>query len=148
MSRLPNRLAAHSLARPRAGPQARARRGKRRCGGAQRSRLDLDNRTVRVVETVYELDRLVKGKPKSEASIRKVVLPELIIPDLVRHMDAFAGQGPDGFVFVGVKGGQLRRSTTWARALAKAGLPAETHVHDLRHSGNTLSAEAARRSPS
>jgi hypothetical protein len=36
---------------------------------------------------VYELDRLVKGKPKSEASVRKVVLPELIVPELVRHLD-------------------------------------------------------------
>ena len=26
------------------------------------------------------------------------------------HLDTFAGDGPDGFVFVGVKGGQLRRS--------------------------------------
>ena len=113
--------------------------------GLRRRNLDLDNRTVRVVETVYELDRLVKGKPKSEASIRKVVLPGLIIPELIRHLETFAGQGPDGFVFVGVRGGQLRRSNfskPWARALAKAGLPARIHVHDLRHTGNTLSAEA------
>lgn len=38
----------------------------------------------------------------------------------------------------------LRRSNfskLWARALAKAGLPAGTHVHDLRHTGNTFTAE-------
>ena len=38
----------------------------------------------------------------------------------------------------------LRRSNfskPWARALAKAGLPAGTHVHDLRHTGNTSTAE-------
>jgi integrase len=105
----------------------------------------LDNRTVRIVETVYELGQLVKGTPKSEASIRKVVFPELIAPELRRHLNTFAAAGPDGFVFVGVKGGQLRRSNFsnhWARALAKAGLPAEVHVHDLRHTGNTLAAEA------
>ena len=48
-------------------------------------------------------------------------------------------------MFVGIKGGQLRRSNFskhWARALAKGGLPAEVHVHDLRHTGNTLTAEA------
>ena len=113
--------------------------------GLRRRNLDVDNRTVRVAETVYELDRLVKGRPKSEASARKVVLPELIVPELVRHLEAFAGPGPEGFVFVGVKGGQLRRSNfskQWARALVKAGLPTGTHVHDLRHTGNTLSAEA------
>jgi hypothetical protein len=51
-----------------------------------------------VVETVYELDRLVKGTPKSEASVRKVVLPELVIVDLVRQLDVYAGRGPDGLV--------------------------------------------------
>jgi integrase len=108
--------------------------------GLRRKNLDLASRTVRVIETVYELDRLVRGKPKSEASLRKVVLPEL-----VRHLERFAGQGPDGLVFVGVKGGQLRRSNfskPWARALARAELPAATHFHDLRHIENTLSAEA------
>ena len=78
---------------------------------AQRRRnLDLDNRCVRVTETVYEFGQLVKGTPKSRASIRTVVLPELIVPELRRHLDTFAGDGPDDFVFVGVKGGQLRRS--------------------------------------
>jgi integrase len=113
--------------------------------GLRRRYLDLDNRTVRVVETVYELGELVQGTPKSEASTRKVVLPELIVPDLRRHLDTFAAPGPDGFVFIGVRGGQLRRSNfskPWARALAKAGLPAAVHVHDLRHTGNTLTAEA------
>ena len=87
----------------------------------------------------------MKGTPKSEASIRTVAFPKLIVPELRRHLDTFAASGLDGFVFVGVKGGQLRRSNfskPWARALAKAGLPAEVHVHDLRHTGNTLAAEA------
>jgi integrase len=98
-----------------------------------------------VTETVYEFGQLVKGTPKSRASIRTVVLPELIVPELRRHLDRFAGDGPDGFVFVGVKGGQLTRSNfskPWARALAKAGPLAEVHVHDLRHTGNTLTGGA------
>jgi len=113
--------------------------------GLRRRNLDVDGRTVRVVETVYELDRLVKGTPKSEASIRKVVLPELIVPELRRHLDTFAARGPDGFVFRRRQSGQLRRSNfskPWARALAKAELPAEPDVHDLRPTGNTLTAEA------
>jgi integrase len=62
----------------------------------------------------------------------------LIIPDLRQHVKEFAAPGPDGFVFVGVKGGQLRRSNfskPWARALDAAGLPRAIHVHDLRHTG-------------
>ena len=115
------------------------------CGGElaglRRRYLDLDGRRVRVVETVYKFGHLVKGTPKSEASKRKITLPELIMPGLRRHLDAYSAPGPDGFVFVGVKGGQLRRSnfsTPWAQALAKAGLPDDLNVHDLRHTGNTL----------
>jgi len=48
--------------------------------------LDLDARTLRVVETVYELARLVTDMPKAEASARKIVLPELVIPVLRRHL--------------------------------------------------------------
>jgi integrase len=99
---------------------------------------------VRIAETVHEFGQLVKGTPKSEASRRTIILPELIIPDLRAHLELYAASGPDGFVFVGIRGGQLRRSNfsrPWARALAKAGLPAGTHVHDLRHTGNTFTVE-------
>ncbi|MFE9105585.1 tyrosine-type recombinase/integrase [Actinomadura geliboluensis] len=95
-------------------------------------------------ETVYELGPLVKGTPKSEASRRTVVLPDLIIPDLRKHLDEYAQPGPRGFVFVGVRGGQLRRSNfseVWARALEKAELEVGAiHVHDLRHTGDTYAA--------
>jgi len=114
--------------------------------GLRRKNLDLDNATVRVAETVSELGALVKGTPKSDAGRRKVVLPALIIPDLRKHLDEFAQRGPNGFVFVGVRGGQLRRSNfskPWARALEKAELEVgEIHVHDLRHTGNTYAAES------
>jgi integrase len=112
--------------------------------GLRRRNLDLDNRCVRIVETVHEFGQLVRGTPKSEASRRTIILPELIIPDLRAHLDLYSAPGPEGFVFTGVRGGQLRRSNfskPWARALAKAGLPAGTHVHDLRHTGNTFTAE-------
>jgi integrase len=73
-------------------------------------------------------------------------IPELSMGvGLRRHLDCYSAPGPDGFVFVGVKGGQLRRSNLskpWARALARANLPGDLHVHDLRHTGNTLAAEA------
>ncbi|WP_067451391.1 tyrosine-type recombinase/integrase [Actinomadura macra] len=114
--------------------------------GLRRKNLDLDAATVRVDETVYELGPLVKGTPKSEASRRKVVIPDLIIPDLRRHLNEYAQPGSAGFVFVGVRGGQLRRSNfskPWARALEKAELEVgEIHVHDLRHTGNTFAAES------
>jgi integrase len=88
---------------------------------------------------------LVKGTPKSEASTRKITLPELVVSELRRHLETFTPPGPDAFVFVHAKGGQLRRSNfskPWARALDKAGLTSGVRVHDLRHTGNTLTAEA------
>jgi integrase len=108
--------------------------------GLRRRHLDLDGRVVRIVETVYEFVQLVKGTAKSEASKRKVPLPELIMSELRSHVDTYTARGPDAFVFVGVKGGQLRRSNfsrTWTRALATASLPDDIHVHDLRHTGAT-----------
>jgi hypothetical protein len=94
--------------------------------GLRRRSLDLGNRIVCVVETVYELDRLVKGTPKSEASIRKITLPELIMPELRKLLETFTPAGPDAFVPVHAKGGQLRRSNfskPWARAPGQAVLP-------------------------
>ena len=91
------------------------------------------------------LNSAILGTPKSEASKRKVPLPELIIQDLRTHLETYTPAGPDAFVFVGVKGGQLRRSnfsSTWTKALEKSGLPPDTHVHDMRHTGNTLTAES------
>jgi integrase len=71
-----------------------------------------------------------------------VTLPEVIIGDLAWHLQRFSEPAPDGLVFVGEKGAQLRRSNftkVWAKALAKSGLP-KIHIHDLRHTGNTLAA--------
>ena len=78
----------------------------------RRSHLNLDGGVVRVVSAVAELDggRLLEGTPKSRAGRRVVALPPEIIPDLRVHLDKFAEPGPDGRVFVGPKGGPLRRS--------------------------------------
>jgi integrase len=49
---------------------------------------------------------------------------------------------PRGLVFIGPKGGRLRRSNFrkfWHRARGAVGLP-ELHFHDLRHTGNTMAA--------
>ncbi|TDQ53014.1 tyrosine-type recombinase/integrase [Actinorugispora endophytica] len=112
--------------------------------GLRRRWLDLDARTVTVRETVYDLSALVKGTPKSRAGYRTVALPSLIIDDLRRHLVVYGSDDPDSFVFVGVKGGQLRRSNFskyWADACKAAGLKG-VRLHDLRHAGNTFAAEA------
>jgi integrase len=66
-----------------------------------------------------------------------------LLDEMQRHLDQFAGKGESGRVFVGGKGGMLRRQNfrkIWLKAVAESGVPA-VHIHDLRHTGNTLVAE-------
>jgi integrase len=58
------------------------------------------------------------------------------------HLERFVDPEPDSLVFVGPKGGRLRRSNfrdIWIKARDEAGLP-DLHLHDLRHTGNTMAA--------
>ncbi|MFE9106664.1 tyrosine-type recombinase/integrase [Actinomadura geliboluensis] len=110
----------------------------------RRAHLDLDAGIVRVVGSLAELDggQLLEDTPKSRAGRRVVSIPPEIIPDLQAHLDEFAEDGPNGRVFVGPRGGPLRRSgfrRIWNKVRADVGLP-DLHFHDLRHVGNTLAA--------
>ena len=113
----------------------------------QRRHLDTEAGTVRVEETLIELSGgvLVTGPPKTQAGVRTVTLPPAILDDLRWHLSRFVGRSPSALVFVGPKGGRLRRGNfhrVWHRARVKAGVPA-LHLHDLRHTGNTLAAPHA-----
>jgi integrase len=72
-----------------------------------------------------------------------VAFPEEIVPEISWHLDRFAEPGERGFVFVGPKGGKLRRSNfhklVWGKARVAVDMP-DLHFHDLRHTGGTLSA--------
>ena len=65
--------------------------------------------------------------------------------ELDQHIDQYAGLGPEGLLFRGPKGAALRRgnfgrSTKWKDMVTAAGLPSGFHFHDLRHTGNQLTA--------
>jgi integrase len=112
--------------------------------GLRRENVDLDACEVRVVETLADPDRgsLRPETPKSRAGRRTVAFPVELVPELRRHLERFAEPGERGYVFVGPKGGRLRRSNfrpIWHRARTSVGLP-DLHFHDLRHTGGTLSA--------
>ncbi len=67
-----------------------------------------------------------------------------MLPDLRKHLESFVGPGDDALLFAGPKGAPLRRSNFqkhWRAGLVAAGL-AGVHFHDLRHTGNTLTAHA------
>lgn len=61
---------------------------------------------------------------------------------LEEHLGRFAVPGVDDLVFVGPKGGMMRRcnfSLKWAKARRSVGME-QLHFHDLRHTANTLAA--------
>ena len=65
-----------------------------------------------------------------------MAFPAEIAPEIRWHLERFAEPGERGFVFVGPKGGKLRRSnfhkSVWNKARKRSGLP-DLHFHDLRH---------------
>ncbi|WP_428953059.1 tyrosine-type recombinase/integrase [Streptomyces sp. cg35] len=102
--------------------------------------------TVRRAQAEMQTGALFDKAPKSDAGVRPVAFPIELLPDVRLHLDAYAGPGRDGHVFLGPQGGQLRRSNfrgDWIDARKKAGLTVDAHFHDLRHTGNTLAASGA-----
>ncbi|MFV2094520.1 tyrosine-type recombinase/integrase [Micromonospora sp. LOL_014] len=113
----------------------------------RRCDVDTDAGTIRVPRklAVLRSGGLVFGPPKSEAGNRVVALPAAARSALVDHLAAFVDDDPEALVFTGDKGavlrsGNFRRAVRWSAALAAAGLPADFHFHDLRHTGNNLAA--------
>ena len=111
--------------------------------GLRRLDIDLDARTVRISASVIDVrGSLSEGPPKSKASRRVLSIPQAIVPDLARHMGRWSEPGREGRVFVGPRGGALRRSSfqrVWAKARVTADLPT-LRFHDLRHAGATWAA--------
>ena len=68
----------------------------------------------------------------------------MIVADVSLHLDAFTRPEADALVFTSPQGKPLRhpnfRRAVWYRALAATGL--DVHLHDLRHTGNQLTADA------
>jgi integrase len=84
------------------------------------------------------------GPPKSRASIRRVRLPAPVVEMLRAHLDAYVSDDLDALVFTGPSGCPMRRSNfnkavKWHEVCAAVGVP-QLHLHDLRHTGNTLAA--------
>ncbi len=105
--------------------------------GLRQGQVDLDGCAVRVVVATAETDdgRLIDDDPKSQAGRRWVAFPKEIAPELRWHLERFAQPGEHGLVFIGPKGGRLRRSTfrrTWTKARNSVDLP-DLHFHDLSH---------------
>jgi integrase len=112
----------------------------------RRMDVDLDEAVVRVPRKLAALrNRMEFGPPKSEAGRRVVALPSAAVDELRVHLAEFVGPASEALVFTGRHGALLRsgnflRAVDWPVARVKAGLPANFHFHDLRHTGNNLAA--------
>jgi integrase len=115
----------------------------------RRRSLDLGAMELRVRKATAEMENgmQIDDDPKSEAGKRPISLPAALRTDIEWHLTQYAESGRDGRLFVGPQGGIPRRrnfNRVWKRALVSAGIPAELdlHLHDLRHTGSTWSAQS------
>jgi integrase len=114
--------------------------------GLRRRDIDLDSGLITVARTYVEPARGEPyfGPPKSDAGLRRVVIPAVISDILREHLETYSEPGPDGLVFVSDKGEPFSRHNRkwWRQAVRNAGLPKDTRLHDLRHAGLTMAAQS------
>jgi integrase len=75
------------------------------------------------------------GPVKTNASVRKVPLAEVVLSELASYLKDHPHQ-PNELLVTDAHGDPIPENTfgqTWKRAAAKAGLPQGTRYHDLRH---------------
>ncbi|MQA26093.1 MAG: tyrosine-type recombinase/integrase [Micromonosporaceae bacterium] len=115
----------------------------------RRSSVDLAAMELRVRLATAEMadGSQVDDDPKSEAGKRPISLPQALRGDIELHLATFAQPGRHGRLFIGAQGGIPRRrnfNRVWKKALKEAGIPDDMglHLHDLRHTGSTWSAQS------
>jgi len=85
----------------------------------------------------------ILGLPKTDAGTRTIALPVIALDALRTHLDTFTAKRRDAWVFS--RDGQPINPRTidrvWTRVRGKIGRP-EVRLHDLRHTGLTLAAQA------
>lgn len=107
-----------------------------------------DRDRVAVARTVQEVGGRVRiaDATKSEASRRTVSAPAALMEELAQHLETFrTGATPDDLVFVGERGGILRRhflARVLKPAATRGGLPVGVRsgldFHGLRHVATSL----------
>ena len=97
-------------------------------------RLDLMRKSVEVAESLAEVPGGLEFGPTKNYQRRSVPVPLFLVPALA---DLIAGRSPDDLVFTSPTGKPLRQTNLDDRffrpAVGRAGLPAATTFHDLRH---------------
>jgi integrase len=110
-----------------------------------RCHVDLRLGTIRVERALQEIrgEGVVFVPPKTSASVRTVVIPATLVQLLGEHLDTHVGAGELELLFTNVYGNPIRGSVwtpAWKAAQQAAGR--DLRLHDLRHLGGTLTAQA------
>jgi integrase len=117
--------------------------------------IDFLRRQLTVTQQAVTVRRVpTLGPPKTSAPVRTVPLADFVVGELAEYVKHHP-PGPLGLLVADDPIPQNRFSQTWARSLAKAGLPVGTRYHDLRqhvrfraHQRGLLSQECADRTRS
>lgn len=112
--------------------------------GLTRADVDLLHRRVFVHKQVQEVSGsgITVSETKSSAGYRVVTIPTELIPLLEEHLANYGGDGPEGPLLAGPRGGRRRASfyKEFEKAKAAVGAPPKRHLHDYRHLAGTLGA--------
>ena len=112
--------------------------------GLRRCDIDLDGSTIAIEQSrTFRMNGdSVTKEPKSRASRRVLAVPKEMIEALAEHLVHFADSGKDALIFRGRDGKPLSANAlqgSWERARSSVNR-ADLRLHDLRHTGLTLSA--------
>ncbi|MCV7239806.1 site-specific integrase [Mycolicibacterium celeriflavum] len=104
-----------------------------------------DRMVLKIRRAATRVDNeLVVGVPKTDAGIRDVTVPPHVAAMLKAHMSRYTGSGPEAFLFTTTRGQRLSTTAftkSVKRGFTNVGKP-DMRVHDLRHVGATLAAQA------
>lgn len=117
--------------------------------GLVRSDWDSETKRLRIErQAIYLGGTVLITPPKSKAGVRRIMLPDQVAEEMDGHLAEFVGPDESAPVFTAERGGFLHDATfrkEWHDALATARangyeIPEGFRFHDLRHTGNTLTA--------
>jgi integrase len=101
--------------------------------------VDLDAGMVHVVRKFAELQNgeRVPGRPKSDAGLRTVALPSVLVAVVRQHLAEFPPSDPEDLIFNGPKGRRCGETTSIDQ---RVGPNASPRPDSLRASGSTICA--------
>jgi integrase len=112
--------------------------------GLRRRDVDIPNSVITIEQSrTFKMNgESVVKEPKTRAGRRTLAVPHELISVVARHLSLFTGTNKDSLLFGGSDGSPISRDAlqgSWERARASIGRK-DLRLHDLRHTGLTLSA--------